>query len=57
MALHEETDEKRKIIIFEKFQESPIEKRTPSLVFSCEFWDIFNNDFFIKYLRVTASDY
>ena len=30
-------------------------KRIPTQVFSCEFWEIFKNVFFIEHLPVTAS--
>ena len=32
-----------------------IKKETQTQVFSCEFWEIFNNTFFTENLRATAS--
>ena len=31
-------------------------KNTLAQMFSCEFWEIFKNNFFIEHLRTTASD-
>ena len=33
-----------------------IKKETLAQVFSCEFWEIFKNTFFIEHLRETTSE-
>ena len=47
-----------KVSFLIKFQARPeaVYKRTPSQVFSCEFWDIFKKNFFAEHLWVNTYE-
>ena len=42
--------------IFNKLKLASVLKKTPAHVFSCEFFEIIKDNFFIKHLRATASE-